>query len=457
MADGDHSVLLEAMEKMRQLLSLVLSRQAEQSSQMTSICGDNADILKRCGGLATLSGIHELCEQNERSSDAIDRLQRETRALRKQIDNLRNTLDCVPRFTSFNRLPPEIRHQIWDLALPRKILRFRSIRWMIKGEPMSGNILEEDSISTIPSVARACREAMAIATLTGALRGVQTPTMNFGPDNPFRLDDDWSQRGSRYNKTQWSWYDASRDTLKISSDFRIYPEFDMRHITQVAQHVLADPFNDSYLDIYISRLFNPNLFPSLQTVSFIVDHILLRRNTDSAAQVRVFGLDGGCQCLVDVEDLNKIKVLELERSPKNVEGLKWRLDCEEGESEAGESEADESKVERSECSTTPTWTWDGFQQQLAERWHMERFLHAHQHPFVVSPGHVDIRSMSAKPPDNSTILGRLPRFRRVVLLSMPDKGQDGPLVRAQSDEDFSDADFSDDSFEDVRSASNINL
>ncbi|KAI0550191.1 hypothetical protein F4679DRAFT_583684 [Xylaria curta] len=291
---------------------------------------------------------------------------------------------------------------------------------------------------------------MAIATLTGALRGVQTPTMNSGPDNPFRLGDDWSQRGSRFNKTQWSWYDASRDTLKISSDLRFYPDFDMRHITQVARHVLADPFNDSYLEIYISRLFNPNLFPSLQTVSFIVDHIRLRRNMHSAAQARVFRLDGGCHCLVDVENLDRIKELRLERNPKNVVGLKWRLRCEEDESETDESEADESKAERSECSTTPTWTWDGFQQQLAERWHMERFLYPHKHPFIVSPGHVDIDLKPPKPPDNSTILGRLPRFRRVVLLSMPDKGRDGPLVRDQSD-------FSDDGFEDVRSASDIDL
>ncbi|KAI0191285.1 hypothetical protein EV127DRAFT_480647 [Xylaria flabelliformis] len=446
MADGDHSVLLEAMEETRQLLSLVLSRQAEQSSQITSICGDNADILKRCSGRATFSDINELRQQNKQSSDAIDRLQRETRALRKQIDNLCNTLDCVPRFTGFRRLPPEIRHKIWDLALPRKILRFRSIRWTIKGEPMSGNILEEESISTIPSVAQACREAMAIATLTGALRGVQTPTMNSGPNNPFRLDNNWSQRGSRYNKTQWSWYDASRDTLKISSDFRFYPDFDIRHITQVTQHVLADSFNDSYLVLYIRRLFNPNLFPSLQTVSFIFDHIRLRRSVDSATQVRVFGLDGGCQCLIDVEDLDKIKELELERDPKKVEGLRWELlRCKEDE-----SEADESKAEKSECSTTPTWTWDGFQRQLAERWHMERSLRARKHPFVISPSHVDIGLMPAKPPDNSTILGRLPRFRRVVLLSMPDKDQDGPLVRDQSD-------FSDDGFEDVRSESDIDL
>ncbi|KAI1757840.1 hypothetical protein F4782DRAFT_525654 [Xylaria castorea] len=160
---------------------------------------------------------------------------------------------------------------------------------------MSGNILEEDSISTIPSVARACREARAIAILTGALRGVQIPTMKFGPKNSFCLDDDWSQRGSRYKK-------------KLSGR--------------------ADLFNDSSLALYISnRLFNPNLFSSLQTVSFIVDRIRLCRNMDSAAQVRVLGLDGSCHCLVDIEDIDKIKGLRLERDPKNVESLKWGLHC----------------------------------------------------------------------------------------------------------------------------------
>ncbi|KAI0476740.1 hypothetical protein F4859DRAFT_521310 [Xylaria cf. heliscus] len=295
MEDGDHGVLLEAMDdkyqdfSIRQLLYLVLNGQTEQSSQMTNIHNDNADIPKQCRGLVDSSDFNCLCEQNRRLSDMTDRLQRETGALRKQVDTLRKTLDCAPRFACFTRLPSEIRHKIWDLALPRKILRFRSIRWVTEGESMSGNILEEGSISTIPSVAQACREARAIAILTGAVRGVQTPTIKYGPKTQFRFDDDWSLKGSRYNKTQWSWYDASRDTLEITSDLCFNPDFDMRHITQVAQHVLVDPFNDFYLEVYISILFNPNLFASLSTVSFIVDHICVCRDMDSATQIRSSG------------------------------------------------------------------------------------------------------------------------------------------------------------------------
>jgi hypothetical protein len=268
-------------------------------------------------------------------------------------------------------------------------------------------MLEEGSVSTIPSVAQVCREARAVATRTGALRGVQKPTLSF--DFDYRL-----LRDNSCYDTRWSWYDASRDTLDLDSDFWTSPDCDTRHITLVAQHVRADPFEDGFQGC-LDKIFDPASFASLKTVSFIVDRILVHRDMDSATQIQTFGIDGGRDCLIDVEELEQIKNLATEREPADFEDLEWRLHSEEEEEEA---------ILRGSDTPPPTWTWDEFQDVLINEWLIARSLPTK--PFYFSDDEHSDDSRSEVPPECALALRQMPKFRRVVVLSMPEKGCDGP-------------------------------
>ncbi|KAK8130673.1 hypothetical protein PG999_003053 [Apiospora kogelbergensis] len=178
-------------------------------------------------------------------------------------------------FPQFMCLPSELRIIIWDLALPRGVTVLREQVWQkgtrhIEIWEMSWLTYATyvfDPPQPPPAVAQACREA----------REVSRPGRMFGADNTKNIPPDLRQRYPVGNRVQSSWFDPDRDTLLVHLDepnesyartrCEAHGTQAIGELARSARHVILG--GSGGIDAphcFTEALFNPRLFPCLQTI-----------------------------------------------------------------------------------------------------------------------------------------------------------------------------------------------
>lgn len=206
--------------------------------------------------------VDDLLEQNEALLEQQSRLHRENAVLRQEIATVRRIGETVPRFTCFMKLPPEIRFHIWELALPRRFVRLRPSR---DDDDSEDEGLDEQSKHPPPAGAQVCRESRAIAVRNAGFRAIQY--------QPIRTLRAVGRLGSTVPvpfMREWTWFDSARDTLLVSAWMIQAERPDILHLTRVARHVVVEDPEEG-LGPCIGLLFDPVVYPNLQSVAFAVD------------------------------------------------------------------------------------------------------------------------------------------------------------------------------------------
>ncbi|KAL0936233.1 uncharacterized protein CTRU02_208448 [Colletotrichum truncatum] len=150
----------------------------------------------------------------------LEKIARSQAALEKRVDAMEKMLSnrvspsAIPSFPQFQRLPPEIRHRIWSLALPTRALRLhKSTKDAFKPTLRP------------PAVAEACREARAVATQHGGM--VCLTGYARSPNDQAR--------------TYRTWFDARHDVLELERWVSLEADEPrgVRSLVQRARHILA--------------------------------------------------------------------------------------------------------------------------------------------------------------------------------------------------------------------------
>ncbi|KAK6213728.1 hypothetical protein QIS74_09730 [Colletotrichum tabaci] len=217
-----------------------------------------------------------------RTITLLEEIARSQTVLNRRLDAVERLLtreEPALYFPQFRRLPPEIRHRIWSLAIPVRILR----PWKRDNKKMHITPLMRP-----PAIAGACREARAIATMHG---GVVSLTHDAADDseNPART--------SRY------WFDSRRDVLEL--DRRVDIEGDeprgIRNLVRRARHILASRAEAAWF----ARLFRNAA--RLERVSVKLDVVSVGPCTwDMGVVRRLFGDAGGTVVTMDVENADEV-------------------------------------------------------------------------------------------------------------------------------------------------------
>ncbi|KAH0431611.1 hypothetical protein CcaCcLH18_06915 [Colletotrichum camelliae] len=218
-----------------------------------------------------------------RTIELLEKIARSQRVLERRVDAMEKMVLSYPpppssqeetsSFPQFRRLPPEIRHRIWELAIPVRALRLRRGR---------GGF-----IPTLrpPAVAETCREGRAVATAHG---GGMVSVTGCG-------------KGEEERRC-WSWFDGRRDVLELErwvSLERDEPR-SVRELVSRARHVLA-PRADA---TWFKRLFEEAV--ELRRVSLKFDTTVASRCAWDANVVRdVFG-SVDTVAILDLEDAEEI-------------------------------------------------------------------------------------------------------------------------------------------------------
>ncbi|KAF6809719.1 hypothetical protein CSOJ01_06774 [Colletotrichum sojae] len=216
----------------------------------------------------------------------LEKIARSQRVLERRVDAVEKTLAQAAAaaaateppvdasFPQFRRMPPEIRHRVWAMAIPTRALRLR----------MAG---KSGPISRLPppAIAGTCREARAVASLDGGMVSLAMP-------NPKGV-----------STTYWAWFDGRHDVLELErwmSVERDEPK-GIRAVVRRARHILA-PRADAE---WFARLFRETA-PLMRRVSLKFDTSLVSRCAWEPDVVRA--LFGGVNTVetLDLEDAGEI-------------------------------------------------------------------------------------------------------------------------------------------------------
>ncbi|KAJ0163824.1 hypothetical protein CTA2_2306 [Colletotrichum tanaceti] len=217
-----------------------------------------------------------------RTITLLEEIARSQAVLNRRLDAVERLLtreEPVFYFPQFRQLPPEIRHRIWSLAIPVRILR-----------PWKRDDKKKHRMPLMrpPAIAGACREARAIATMHGGFVSLTHDAAD-DSENPART--------SRY------WFDSRRDVLEL--DRRVDIEGDeprgIKDLIRRARHVLASRAEAAWF----TRLFRNAAH--LERVSVKLDVVSVGPCTWDLGVVRqLFGDAGGTVVTMDVEDADEV-------------------------------------------------------------------------------------------------------------------------------------------------------
>ncbi|KZL65601.1 hypothetical protein CI238_06259 [Colletotrichum incanum] len=157
-------------------------------------------------------------ELQSQTISLLEKIARSQRVLEERLDAMERLFTQqgpAAYFPQFRQLPPEIRHRVWSLAIPTRILR-----------PSRRNTKKRGMLlMRPPAIAGACQEARAIATRNGRIVSLTYDTAN--SENPTR--------------TFRHWFDSAHDVLEL--DRRVGIEEDkprgIKDLVYKAQHILA--------------------------------------------------------------------------------------------------------------------------------------------------------------------------------------------------------------------------
>ncbi|GKT40356.1 uncharacterized protein ColSpa_00537 [Colletotrichum spaethianum] len=209
----------------------------------------------------------------------VEKVARSQRALEERLDAMERLFarqGPAPYFPQFRRLPPEIRHRIWSLAIPTRVLR-----------PSRRNSKKHDVLLTRPpAIAGACREARTIATQSGGIVSLAYDAAN--SENPTR--------------TFRHWFDTCHDVLELDrrADIEDDEPRGIRDLVHKAQHILASRAEAEWF----ARLFQQTAH--LKRLSLRFDTISVSPCTwDLGVVNRLFG-DASTVITMDLENADEI-------------------------------------------------------------------------------------------------------------------------------------------------------
>lgn len=229
----------------------------------------------------------------------LEKIAQSQRILERRVDAMEKTLlqaatagaaaepPADASFPQFQRMPPEIRHRIWAMAIPTRALRLRKSG---KSGPVS-KLLP-------PAVAQTCREARAVAATDGGMVSLTIPDPKGGVPT-----------------TDWAWFDGRRDVLELERWMSVEKDEPrgIRALVQRARHILA-PRADAE---WFARLFRETA-PVMRRVSLKFDTAVVSRCAWEPEVVRaLFGRVDTVEML-DLEDAGEIARV------KDVLGGHWR-------------------------------------------------------------------------------------------------------------------------------------
>ncbi|KAK1585637.1 uncharacterized protein LY79DRAFT_262055 [Colletotrichum navitas] len=218
-------------------------------------------------------------ELQSQTISLLEKIAQSQRVLEGRLDAIERLLGQqkpAPYFPQFRRLPPELRHRIWSLAIPTRVLRL-SRRASKKHTTLH---------MSPPAIAQACREARAVATRNGGNVYLKHDTAN--PESPIR--------------TTRHWFDSCQDVLEL--DRRVDVAGDKprgsRDLVRDAQHILAPRAEAEWF----ARLFRQTAH--LRRLSLMFDAVSVSSCAwDSGVVRRLFG-DAGTVVTMDLENAGEI-------------------------------------------------------------------------------------------------------------------------------------------------------
>ncbi|KAK2031736.1 hypothetical protein LX32DRAFT_257167 [Colletotrichum zoysiae] len=210
-------------------------------------------------------------ELQSQTISLLEKIAQSQRALEERLDAIERRLGhqgSAPSFPQFRRLPPELRHRIWSLVIPTRVLRLsRRAGKKHATPPMSP-----------PAIAGACREARAVATRSGGIVFLQydAAAAAADPESPAR--------------TTRHWFDSCHDVLEL--DRRVDVAGDeprgSRGLVRGAQHILAPRAEAEWF----ARLFRQTA--RLRRLSLVFDAVSVSPCAwDVGVARRLFGGGGG--------------------------------------------------------------------------------------------------------------------------------------------------------------------
>ncbi|KAK2007985.1 hypothetical protein LZ32DRAFT_33339 [Colletotrichum eremochloae] len=218
-------------------------------------------------------------ELQSQTISLLEKIARSQRVLEERVGAIEKLLGHqgpAPSFPQFRRLPPELRHRIWSLVIPTRVLRLsRQTSKKHAALPMSP-----------PAIAGVCREARAVATRNGGIVSLEYDAAN--PENPAR--------------TTRHWFDSCHDVLEL--DGRVDVAGDeprgSRDLVRDAQHILAPRAEAEWF----ARLFRQTAH--LRRLSLRFDAVSVSPCTwDIGVVRRLFG-DAGTVVTMDLENVGEI-------------------------------------------------------------------------------------------------------------------------------------------------------
>ncbi|KAK1984592.1 hypothetical protein LZ30DRAFT_585922, partial [Colletotrichum cereale] len=220
-------------------------------------------------------------ELQSRTIDLLEKIAQSQRVLEERLDAMERLLGHqgpAPCFPQFRRLPPELRHRIWSLVIPTRVLR-----------PSRRNSKKRATTppTSPPAIAGVCREARAVATRSGGIVSLAHDAAN---------PEDTTQTTSRH------WFDRCHDVLELDRRVDIAGDEPrgIRDLVRDAQHILAPRAEAEWF----ARLFRQTAH--LKRLSLGLDAVPVSPCVwDVGVVRRLFG-DAGNVVTVDLENAGEI-------------------------------------------------------------------------------------------------------------------------------------------------------
>lgn len=206
------------------------------------------------------------------------------------------------RFPQFRKLPPEIRNLVWEFAIPRRILVVNDLQKRVDGYEWYEYHFRRRL--SPPTVAQVCRESRAVARTTGRLVRIEngkTLWDLYGYDGTLRRMDS--------ARTQWSWFDPSRDSLFLDvSDLTLEFRDALADVLRVARSLTT---NMPVISIHNldQTFFNPKTFPSLRTLDWVEKEHEVAGANNLDLELAVFGIDHTDPISTDIDDIKAHRAL----------------------------------------------------------------------------------------------------------------------------------------------------
>lgn len=201
-----------------------------------------------------------------------------------------------PYFPQFRKLPPEIRNLVWGFTIPRRILVVNDLQKRIDGEEWYEYHFRRRL--SPPKTAQVCQESRAVARKTGRLVRIEngkTLWGFYGLGGRFRRMDS--------AKTQWSWFDPSRDSLLLDiSDLTMEFRDALTDVLQITESlttnmpVISIPTLDQ-------TFFNCKTFPRLRTLEWVEKEHEVAESSNLRLELALFGLDQNDPISVDIDEV----------------------------------------------------------------------------------------------------------------------------------------------------------